>query len=196
MKSNNHRTEFWLVRHGQTDWNVEGRYQGQADLPLNEIGIQQARELAEKICEVDFDKIFASDLERARETAKILAGDRPVWLDPRLREINQGEWEGMLFADIRRRFANFFADHREDPLNSRPPGGESLQEVSDRVLSCVEEIAAENKGKRILLVAHGLSLATIIARARNIPLENSFELIPPNAEAQIVFWPPEETEVK
>ncbi|MEW6650047.1 MAG: histidine phosphatase family protein [Chloroflexota bacterium] len=193
MKNNNHKTEFWLVRHGQTDWNVEGRYQGQADLPLNPIGVQQARDLAAKIRPVHFDKIYASDLGRARKTAKILAGDRQITFDPRLREINQGEWEGVLFSDIRRRFADFFENRRGDPLNSRPPGGESLKEVADRVLACVEEIAVENKGARILLVSHGLSLATILARAENIPLENAFELILPNAEPKIVHWPPEES---
>ncbi|MEN4040969.1 MAG: histidine phosphatase family protein [Anaerolineaceae bacterium] len=193
MNNNNQKTEFWLVRHGQTDWNVEGRYQGQTDMPLNPAGIQQARDLAAKIRMVHFDMIYASDLGRARETAQILAGDRQVIFDPRLREIKQGEWEGALFSEIRQRFAGFFENRQEDPLNSRPPGGESLKEVADRVLACVDAIAAENKGARILLVSHGLSLATILARAEHIPLENAFELILPNTEPKIVYWPPEES---
>ncbi|MEW6179668.1 MAG: histidine phosphatase family protein [Chloroflexota bacterium] len=186
----NNRTEIWLVRHGQTDWNVDGRYQGQADMPLNEIGEMQARDLAKKIKEIDFDAIYSSDLRRALATAQILAGDREVKVDPRLREIHQGVWEGQLFSDIRRQYADFFENRKQNPLESRPPGGETLQEVAERVKACVDEITNRHPGKRVLIVSHGLVIATLVAAAKGFPLSQAFELIPGNAEPQIIFWPP------
>ena len=95
-------TEIWIVRHGQTDWNVEGRYQGQADRPLNAVGLAQAQQAAEQLRGRDFAAIYSSDLQRARVTAEIIAGQLglPVQVDRRLREVNQGEWEGLLTADI------------------------------------------------------------------------------------------------
>ncbi|MEW6502694.1 MAG: histidine phosphatase family protein [Chloroflexota bacterium] len=185
------RTELWLVRHGQTDWNVEGRYQGQADMPLNDIGIKQACDLAERLKGVHFSAIYSSDLKRAFTTAKILAGEKEVRVDQRLREIHQGEWEGQLFSVIRQRYANFFEIRRENPLESRPPGGESLKEVSERVSSCVNEIASRHPGERVLIVSHGLAIATLVATSRGLPLWEAFELIPNNAEPEIIFWPPE-----
>lgn len=186
----NRRTELWLVRHGQTDWNVEGRYQGQADMPLNEVGQKQANDLARKIKEIDFDAVYSSDLQRALTTAQILAGDKEVIVDRRLREIHQGEWEGQLFSVIRQRYADFFESREQNPLESRPPGGESLQEVAERVRGCVDEIAKRHQGGRILIVSHGLAIATLIAAAKGLPLSMSFELIPDNAEPQIIYWPP------
>jgi len=185
------KTELWLVRHGQTDWNVEGRYQGQADRPLNEIGIRQARDLARKISDVKFAAIYSSDLQRAFSTAKILADEREVKVDPRLREIHQGEWEGQLFSVIRERYVDFFEDRRENPLESRPPGGESLKEVAERVKSCVDEIAARHPGERILIVSHGLAIATLIVASLGMPFSKAFEMIPENADPKIIFWPPD-----
>lgn len=185
------RTELWLVRHGQTDWNVEGRYQGQADMPLNEIGVKQARDLAERLRDVNYAAIFSSDLQRASSTARILAGDKEVKIDPRLREIHQGEWEGQLFSVIRQRYADYFTQRKENPLQSRPPGGESLQEVADRVKECVDEIVHQFGGERVLIVSHGLAIATVLAAVKGYSLEKAFELIPDNADPQIIFWPPD-----
>ncbi len=187
----NVRTELWLVRHGQTDWNVEGRYQGQADMPLNEIGIRQAYDLAEKIKGVDFASVYSSDLQRALSTAEILAGGKEFKVDRRLREIHQGEWEGQLFSVIRHRYAEFFENCRMNPLESRPPGGESLQEVADRVRACIDEIAACHQGERVLIVSHGLAIATLITASQGLPLLSAFDLIPDNAEPKIIFWPPD-----
>lgn len=185
------RTELWLVRHGQTDWNVEGRYQGQADMPLNEIGIEQARDLAQRLRGVNFAAIYSSDLLRASTTARILAGDKAVRLEPRLREIHQGEWEGQLFREIRQRYAGFFEERKQNPLESRPPGGESLLEVAERVKHCIDEIASQYPGERVLIVSHGLAIATVLAAVKGYPLEKAFDLIPDNADPQIVLWPPD-----
>jgi 2,3-bisphosphoglycerate-dependent phosphoglycerate mutase len=92
-------TEIWLVRHGQTDWNLEGRLQGQLDVPLNETGMGQVRLLAATLQGKRFGALFSSDLMRARQTAECVstAVNLPIFFDKRLREISQGQFEGMLF---------------------------------------------------------------------------------------------------
>ena len=101
-------TRFWLVRHGETNWNVEGRYQGTTDIPLNDRGKSQAESLGQLLAAngVPFQAVFSSQLSRARETAGIIAGflDLPVFVDKRLQEIDLGEWEGELFTEIREQF--------------------------------------------------------------------------------------------
>src|ERR1700760_4361850 len=95
-----------LARHGETDWNREGRWQGWADPPLNDTGRAQARELAEQLRSVPFDAVFSSDLARARETAEIVAAPHgvPVVVEPQLREIDIGSWSGLTHDEIRSRF--------------------------------------------------------------------------------------------
>ena len=102
-------TRLCLIRHGQTDWNIQGRIQGQTDIPLNETGRTQAYVLAKLLKNEEFAAIFSSDLDRAKETAAILAASfcLPVTVEPRLREVNQGEWEGQLVTDIAAQPGNF-----------------------------------------------------------------------------------------
>jgi broad specificity phosphatase PhoE len=135
-----------LARHGETDWNREGRWQGWADPPLNETGRGQARTLAEQLRETPFDAVYASDLKRAHETAVILAEPHgvPVVADPALREIDIGSWSGLTRAEIDERFPN-----------GERPDGETREQHAERVLAAVERIARANLGRRILIVAHG-----------------------------------------
>lgn len=181
---------FCLVRHGQTDWNLEGRYQGQSDVSLNETGRQQARAAARQLAGQPFCAIYSSDLKRAAETARIIAGtlQLPVQLEPRLREINQGEWEGQLVGVIQARYAEFWEKRSEDPASFRPPGGETVGEVARRVAAALEEISARHPAGNVLLVSHGLSLATIICQVRGIPVGKAYTVIPENATPQWVEW--------
>jgi broad specificity phosphatase PhoE len=135
-----------LARHGETDWNREGRWQGWADPPLNETGRAQARELAEELRDVPFDAVYSSDLRRAHETAEIVAEPHgvPVLVDPGLREIDIGSWSGLTHDEIRQRF----------PDGTRPDG-ETHEQHAARVRETVLRIARENADRRILLVAHG-----------------------------------------
>ncbi len=184
-------TEFWLVRHGQTDWNLEGRFQGQSDAPLNAEGVLQAEELAEKLIKVEvFDGIFASDLQRAYRSAKIIAGrlNLPVQIDRRLREVNQGEWEGMLIRDIVNSYRKTWEKRRTNPETARAPGGESVVEVAARMTEAADEIAALHPNGRVLIVSHGLALATLVCTARQIPLAEVYSHILNNAEPEIIPW--------
>ncbi len=185
--------EIWAVRHGQTDWNLEGRYQGQTDIPLNATGIEQAKRLAATLDGYRFAAIYSSDLKRAHETALILAAriQCSVIVDPRLREIHQGEWEGMQFSEVVARFPAHLTQRQEQPLHARPPGGESVLEVAQRIATAANEIASRHSGQRVLLVSHGLAIATLIVQASQLPFERVFSLIPENASITVVCWPPQ-----
>ena len=187
-------TEIWIVRHGQTDWNVEGRYQGQADRPLNAVGLAQAQQAAEQLRGRNFAAVYSSDLQRARVTAEIIAGQLGllVQVDRRLREVNQGAWEGMLTADIEQRYADAWAERRADRLHAAPPGGESLAQVAARVLDGVSDMAQRHPEQRILIVSHGLALGVVLCAAAGAPLTEAFQRIPENAQPMVIEWLPHE----
>lgn len=183
-------SRFCLVRHGQTDWNREGRYHGQRDVPLNAEGRKQARTLAQQLLEFPFSAIYSSDLCRARETAEIIAAviHTPLILEPRLREINQGAWEGQLVETIKDRYAELWSERTIDPINVRPPGGETLAEVAGRVYSALDDIAKVCSTHPIMICSHGLALATVICKARNLSIEHAYTIIPDNTTPIWVDW--------
>jgi broad specificity phosphatase PhoE len=185
-------TEIWLIRHGQTDWNIEGRWQGHADIPLNSTGEQQARSLASILAENGhpFEAIFSSDLKRAYTTAQEIGRslDLPVHKDRRLREISKGDWEGLLVTQVSKLSAEVLRQRLEDPLYSRAPGGESLMEVAARLSSAADDIAGAHPVGPVLVVTHGLALATLLCLANNWPLEEAYDRIPNNAAAQVIHW--------
>jgi broad specificity phosphatase PhoE len=139
-------TTILLARHGETDWNREGRWQGWADPPLNDTGRAQARELAEQLRATPFDAVYSSDLSRAHETAELVAAPHglPVRADPGLREIDVGSWSGLTRAELEERF----------PDGNRPDG-ETREQHRARVLAAVERIVRANPARRILIVTHG-----------------------------------------
>jgi broad specificity phosphatase PhoE len=182
--------ELWLVRHGETEWNAERRMQGHKDIPLNQTGINQAHLLADGLYGQQYAALFSSDLQRTLQTAEILAQrlDLPVQVDHRLREIDQGEWSGLIIDDIRNDFPEELDMLKRDPINRRRPGGESAIEVVRRVWAAADEIALGYPGKRVLVVSHGFTLATLIAAARGVPLEDVRTLIPHNASLTQIEW--------
>jgi broad specificity phosphatase PhoE len=181
---------FCLVRHGQTDWNLEGRYHGQSDVPLNEHGRDQARLLAQQLSNQSFSAIYTSDLWRAMETAEIIAETFhiPIKLEPRLREINQGEWEGQLVGTIKDHYAEIWRERLIDPISVRPPGGETVGEVASRVYSALDDIAVIFPYNPVLICSHGLALATVICKVRNISIGQAYTMIPENAVPEWVDW--------
>jgi broad specificity phosphatase PhoE len=183
-------SELWLVRHGQTDWNLEGRYQGHADIPLNDAGLAQARALADSLAGKPFDAIYSSDLLRAKVTAEI-AGETlgiPVLLDERLREIDQGEWEGHLVVDVMARYNFGAAGQGFDPSAVRPPGGESVAEVAGRLASAADDMTSRHPGGKVLVVSHGLAVATLVCHVGQIPLSQVYANIPANARPRVITW--------
>ena len=177
-------TRLILIRHGETDWNVENRWQGQADVPLNANGRAQARQVAERLQGDGIQAIYASDLERARETAGELARltGLKVHLDPRLREIHQGDWQGMLASEIETRYAWFFQNKPTNLLESAPPGGETIGQVQARLLAAIQDIARAHPGGSVAVVSHGFAIAVVLAYYRGVPPERIWELVPRNDE--------------
>jgi len=137
-------TRLLLVRHGETDWNAEGRLQGHTDRPLSDYGRRQAQALAEELADEPLDALYASDLARARETAEIVGArlGLPVVLEPDLREKNWGTWEGL--TPTERAEVEFV--------------GESTEQHEERTLGALRRIAERHPGGRILVVTHGGSV--------------------------------------
>jgi broad specificity phosphatase PhoE len=187
-------TTLWLVRHGQTDWNLAGRWQGQAASapPLNAAGREQARALAGRLDMRQVTAVYSSDLLRAVETAKILTAGTGlvVQTDPRLREINLGVWEGMPTEGITSGYAAELDERRRDPVQARAPGGECAGDVAERVWAAADDIARAHPAGPVLVVSHGLALATLICRAQSLGLETVYDQVPDNAHATVIEWVP------
>ncbi len=183
-------TRLILIRHGQTEWNRSGRWQGQTDVPLNPEGRRQARQLAEQLRQERFDTIYTSDLGRARETAQALAEvtGAPLIEDARLREINLGTWEGLLFDEIRRRDGDRLDRFRSQPAGERAPGGEGVLDVQDRSLAALEEIVRRHPRGSVALVSHGLTLAVLKIHLMGLPLDSVWDVEPDNAVPEEYHW--------
>lgn len=175
-------THFILIRHGETDWNVEGRYQGQSDIPLNERGRKQSYELIPLLTVRKPSMIYCSDQSRARETAEILSHELavPITRDPRLREIHLGSWEGMLFQEIQAKYSELLLLRKQDPHIVSAPGGETLIQVQSRVLAAIDDIRKIHPGESVAIISHALPLAIVQAWHQGRRIEEVWELIPPN----------------
>jgi broad specificity phosphatase PhoE len=152
-------------RHGQTAYNVERRFQGQSDVPLNEVGLQQAAEAARYLAVLRPSAIFSSDLSRASATAAALAQltGLSVQLDKDLRERSGGSWEGLTEAEISERFP-------AERATWTPPDGEPAQAVSDRASAALQRIADSMAGgSTAVVVSHGAALGMAIAQLLNLP---------------------------
>ena len=142
-------TTILLVRHGETDWNLQRRVQGHSDTPLNDNGRAQALALADTLDDLELEAVYASDLARAFETARIIAERRglPVTSVPGLRERNFGTWEGLTDTEIFERYPA--------AKNGSWGDAETQDEMRERVLAALHEIAAAHPGGRVLVVTHG-----------------------------------------
>ena len=149
-------TSIILARHGETDWNLERRVQGHTDRPLNETGRGQAVKLARELAGEPLDAVYASDLQRARETARIVAEPRglTVTLLPALREKHFGTWEGLTDTEVLERFPSARRGSWGD--------GETSDDVAGRVLAALHAIAREQPGGRVLVVTHGGPLRAVL----------------------------------
>lgn len=184
-------TEFMLIRHGQTDWNIERRIQGQSDIPLSANGLAQARALALSLHGQQFDLVISSDLQRSAQTAQIIASNLslPVQFEERLREVNHGKWEGMLISDLHEKYGDEYKAFRSDPVSSRAPDGESLSEAVTRILAVIEETAARYPSGRIMIISHGLILALLRCQINGLPLDQAHRFALDNCVSDLVYWP-------
>jgi broad specificity phosphatase PhoE len=186
-------TDLLLIRHGQTDWNASGRFQGQSDVPLNAHGRAQARRLGERLQGQRLDAIYASDLARTRETGEILAAatGAPLNTDPRLREVDQGLWEGRTLEEILETERQVWIARRDDPLHVAPPGGETVQDLRQRMVQAVESVRGRHPTGRVAIISHGLALAALRVHLLSLPFEQVWDQIPAHTEPmEFTLTPP------
>ena len=164
---------IFLARHGETEWNRVGRWQGNTDIPLSEVGRAQARKLADRLCTRGITEIFTSDLSRARETAEIVAArlELPVGLDAGLREVDVGDWAGRVVSEIERENPEGFRLWQDGRKGWG--GGESYEEMGERVIATVRRIAASHPEETVLLVTHGGSIRACRAAAAGLTYSQS-----------------------
>ena len=164
-----------LWRHGRTEWNVNGRFQGQADIALDEVGLDQAAQAARVLAEFKPAALYSSDLSRAYQTATALAElvDLPIQTDKRLREIHVGSWEGLLGSEIRAQHPDLAERLRRGEDVRRSPTGESPREVAERMAEALGEIAVTAPdGSTVVVVTHGLAGRVGSCRFVNLPFEH------------------------
>jgi broad specificity phosphatase PhoE len=180
-------TTFLLVRHGETDWNAQKRWQGHSDTPLNERGREQARALAESIGGVD--AVYSSDLARARETAEIVAArfGLEVLVDQRLRERRFGAWEGLTAEEIEQRFP---AEHDRWQAGEGYGAGdaEPFDAFAARIRSFLDDVVREHPDDEVLVVAHGGSIRVVHALANDLDYVRDHRSIPAVANAVVARY--------
>jgi len=171
-------TEIIIIRHGETEWNKTGRFQGHSDVPLSAEGRAQAAALGQNLALDHVDAIYASDLTRAMETAAPLAKrfGLEVISDPLLRELNFGAWEGRNFNDVNAENPNAMKNFYTDPEQADIPESEPFPEFQRRVAGRVREIVAQERGKRIVVVSHGASIRILLADILAMPIRSIWHI--------------------
>lgn len=172
-----------LVRHGATDWNLQGRCQGATDRELSEIGIRQAEQIATLLRDENIEAVYASDLRRARQTAELISQPHnlPVMIEENIRELDHGALEGLTFNEIKQNYSEFLARWRSEPAEIQVPGGERLIDVAERAWQGVARIAERHATERsIVVVSHNFPILGIVCRVTGTHLNNyrSFHLDP------------------
>jgi len=185
-----------LVRHGVTEWNQAGRYQGHHDISLTDLGREQARQLGVRLTSEDIDAVYSSDLSRARETASLAMQARdalPIFETPALREMSFGAWEGLRHDEVARKFPDDWSAWVRDQISARPSGGESLGDLRSRLADFYQSVAPPPKVKgeprdwftyraagqavnsedsrTLLVVTHGGPVRVLLTLLLDIPIE-------------------------
>lgn len=156
--------KLFLIRHGESQWNVLRKIQGQKDTNLTELGEKQALSLAKKLLNEDIDTIVTSDLKRAYNTGKIISDfiDKPISTNKYLREINFGIWEGLTIEEIKENHSTDYRIWKKEPEKLQVEGGESFHRLRDRGLKAINDIFKKYNSKNIAIVSHSATIKTLI----------------------------------
>lgn len=193
-------TEILLMRHGETDWNLERRLQGHLDISLNPAGQRQAKALARSLDDTPLDAIFCSDLQRAQQTAAPLVSGRSIalQLDTGLRERCYGALEGLRYPEAAERFPEAYAALMGRDIDVRYPTGvnvaETMREFSERAVSALLRVLGRGNFRRIAVVTHGGVLDCIYRFAHQLPLDQPRSCDIFNASINRLSWNPEWTQ--
>lgn len=168
-----------LTRHGQTDWNIAGRYQGQSDIPLNQTGWKQAEGLAERLSRETIHAVYASDLSRAMDTARKIVDVQQqtpaLHKDPRWRELSFGAWEGMNYKEMSAHSPSVFSKWMLDPQHISTPNGETLEQLAERVHAAFKEIKSKHKDETVLVVSHSGALQALLSVVLGVDLNRYWQ---------------------
>lgn len=180
--------KLFIVRHGETVWNREGRIQGHTDVGLSERGRRQADLLAQRLKSVPLDAAYASDLCRASDTADAILQGRgvPFYPTPRLREYHKGAFEGLTEAELRARYPAEYPGYIAKDLDYAPEGGESTRGVSARMTAVINEIKERHLGDNVLVVGHGGSLRAAMMALLGMPMDANWRFVFGNCTLTVV----------
>ena len=180
-----------LVRHGKTKWNVEGRYQGKMDIPLNEEGFSQALKVAQALREFDIKSIYTSPLSRALETAKKILFFHPnatLHILEDLKEIDHGKWEGKLAVDIKKEYPQLYKIWKTKPSQAQMPEGENLIDVFNRAKNALEKILSlHEENDMVCLVSHDATLKAIMCYILNLSLDHFWSFKFSNCSISLLY---------
>ena len=179
---------FYIVRHGQTNWNILGKTQGHGNSDLTPKGENQALELSKAIKEYPIDYIYSSDLGRAVQTAEIIGSTIGVDViqTPSLREMGFGDWEGLLIEEIKKDHAKTYETWRNQPHLVNIPNGETLHIIKDRVDAFIKELNEKYDNKHILLVSHSVTVRVMLLSFLNSGVENIYRIKQDNTALNVV----------
>jgi broad specificity phosphatase PhoE len=183
----------YIVRHGETEWNAQGRIQGHTDISLSEKGLEQARTVARRLVEVTFDVAYSSDLSRTRETAQIILGERNITLHatPQLREYNKGIFEGLTVHEYSLRYPELYRASLVNDPDFAPPGGETIRQTTARMAQFVAQFRKRHLDDTALIVGHGGSLRSLIVALLSLPLEANWKFVMRNCALSIIYTYPD-----
>jgi probable phosphoglycerate mutase len=181
------KTRFYVVRHGQTEWNEVGRLQGHSNSPLSALGLDQVQRVAQRFEGLDIDALYSSDLGRALQSAEPIARvlQRAIHKESRLRERSLGIFEGLTRSEAAERFPDVYPRHRSDDAEFTIPHGQSVSAHAAQVLQALKEIAERHVDKNVALVTHGGPLSVLFRTCVQLPLATARCFGLPNAALNI-----------
>ncbi len=178
-------TNIYLVRHGETEWNKTMRFQGSSDIELNDTGYEQANILAKRLSGIDFTSIYSSDLKRAIGTASAVAGEKKMIIEPNLKEMHFGDWEGLTFEQIKAEYPGELDKFYIDPTSADIPGNETFLKLQQRACKAFYNIAQSNEDN-VLIVSHGATIRVILADILQIPLAKVWNIRQDNVAINVI----------
>jgi alpha-ribazole phosphatase len=172
------RTRIYLVRHGQVEGHKEKRYNGQANVPLTQLGREESDRVCDSLNDIPLDAVYSSDLDRSRYCAELVAAAHNLSVSAceSLRELHIGDWEGRTWAELQESYPDDWQSRLQDLVNFQVPGGESLQDAADRIRPTIREIVTRHLGGAVVLVAHGGVNRIVLLDAIGAPLEQAFSI--------------------
>ncbi|HWR43292.1 alpha-ribazole phosphatase [Sporomusa sp.] len=183
-------TRLIVVRHGQTMWNLERKYQGHSDIALNDKGLSQARAVAKRLAEESIHAVYASDLSRAFKTAECIAAEHSLTVNlvPELREIKFGEWEGLTYEQISERWPGLLGKLWTTPDELEIPGGETFHQLKERAAAAIQKIVAAHPEQTVTVVAHGGTIGTILCATLEIHLNHVWSIRQDNTAVNVIDY--------